>query len=615
MRVIGSILASSVVVVLLLGLSMINVVTQRLVDAKVDVASSEIDRARTTVERQISETDTSNSLQVRLNSARSAISMRDSSTGQDSAAVFEPVILVNNNDGTITTAPEGYRIPEPLRNFVSQNQVSYQFSTIDRVDGSRYKALIIGTPTESDIPGLQLYLVMPLDNEEATLALMRGLLSAGGVCLIVLLMGIAWLTTQQVTGPVRSASRIAQRFAAGHLRERMVVDGEDEMARLAISFNAMAESLSKQIRQLEEYGNLQRQFTSDVSHELRTPLTTVRMAADMIADQKDDLDPYTQRASELMVRELDRFESLLAELLEISRHDAGVADLSEDRIDIRTCVNAAWSQVQHLAEELDVEVSFNEPDEPVSVVVDSRRIERIMRNLIANAIDHSEGNPVEVTLAATDDAVAITVVDHGVGLKPGQEDLVFNRFWRADPSRKRHSGGTGLGLAISREDAVIHGGSLDATGIPGIGSCFRLTIPRTPLAKFQYSPLPLAVPGWEQHNDVDAVVEEPEPLTEADVVLTGPNHHNYRAPRRDDAVTLDAQAEPPSALSVDAVGDAQPADASEAEEPAHTSYSVELSTDPVVPVVVPGLSSEADASDTSLADSGRGIRDEEGTPQ
>jgi len=165
------------------------------------------------------------------------------------------------------------------------------------------------------------------------------------------------------------------------------------------------------------------------------------MAADMIADQKDDLDPYTQRASELMVRELDRFESLLAELLEISRHDAGVADLSEDRIDIRTCVNAAWSQVQHLAEELNVEVSFNEPDEPVSVVVDSRRIERIMRNLIANAIDHSEGNPVEVTLAATDDAVAITVVDHGVGLKPGQEDLVFNRFWRADPSRKRHSGG------------------------------------------------------------------------------------------------------------------------------------------------------------------------------
>ena len=201
-----------------------------------------------------------------------------------------------------------------------------------------------------------------------------------------------------------------------------------------------------------------------------------------------------------------------------------------------------------------------------------------------------------------------------MGLKPGQEDLVFNRFWRADPSRKRHSGGTGLGLAISREDAVIHGGSLDATGIPGIGSCFRLTIPRTPLAKFQYSPLPLAVPGWE-HNDVDAVVEEPEPLTEADVVLTGPNHHNYRAPRRDDAVILDAQAEPPSALSVDAGGDAQPPEASEAEEPAHTSYSVELSTDPVVPVVVPGLSSDADTSDTSLADSRRGIRDEEGTPQ
>ena len=333
-----------------------------------------------------------------------------------------------------------------------------------------------------------------MESDEATLALLRGLLSAAGVVVIVLLVGIAWLATQQVTAPVRSASRIAQRLAAGHLRERMAVDGEDEMARLAVSFNTMADSLSKQIHQLEEYGNLQRQFTSDVSHELRTPLTTVRMAADMIAADADEFEPHTRRATELMTRELDRFEVLLGDLLEISRHDAGMADLSTARLDVRTCVHSAWEQTSHLAEQLDVEVRFEEPEDPVWVTGDSRRIERVLRNLIANAIDHSEGNPIDVVLAANGEAVAITVTDRGVGLKEGQEELVFNRFWRADPSRVRHSGGTGLGLAIAREDAVLHGGNLDAVGNPGVGSQFRLVLPREPEHKYQEIPLELEAP-------------------------------------------------------------------------------------------------------------------------
>ena len=114
-------------------------------------------------------------------------------------------------------------------------------------------------------------------------------------------------------------------------------------------------------------------------------------------------------------------------------------------------------------------MTLNMPDEPVMITGDRRRIERILRNLLANAIDHSEGNPVDVTLASNTEAISVTVIDHGVGLKPGQEDLVFNRFWRADPSRVRHSGGTGLGLAISHEDALLHGGSLSAVGKPGVG--------------------------------------------------------------------------------------------------------------------------------------------------
>jgi two-component system, OmpR family, sensor histidine kinase MtrB len=494
-RVIGSIFVASAVVMFILGMALISVVTSRLVDAKLDIANSEIDRARVTVEQQIDATAATSTLQVRVNSARASLTQRTSQS--DIAAVYEPVLVVDNPDGTVISAPEGYRIPEKLRRFVSEDQVSYQFANVSRTDGTIYNALVIGTPTDTDIPDLQVYLVMSMESDESTLALLRGLLSAAGVVVVVLLVGIAWLATQQVTAPVRSASRIAQRLAAGHLRERMAVDGEDEMARLAISFNDMAEKLSSQIHQLEEYGNLQRQFTSDVSHELRTPLTTVRMAADMIASDPDSLEPHTRRASELMIRELDRFEELLTDLLEISRHDAGVADLSEARIDVRSCITSAWEQTRHLATKLEVEVHFTVPEEPVMITGDSRRIERVLRNLIANAIDHSEGNPIDVVLAENEEAVAITVTDHGVGLKPGQEELAFNRFWRADASRRRHSGGTGLGLAIAREDVVLHGGQLEAAGTIGVGSQFRVLLPREPRQKIVVSPLELEAPTAE----------------------------------------------------------------------------------------------------------------------
>ncbi len=497
------ILAASSVVMILLAYALVTVLTQQLVDQKIDAAQQEIERAALTVEQQIGATGSANSVQVRINSARASLTQL-SPTATEAQAAFEPVIVVENADGSVTTSPEGYRIPENLRALVSQGTVSYQFTTINQATGGTYHALVMGTPTSADIPDTQVYLVLSMEAEESTMALMRGLLSAAGVVVVVLLVGIAWLATQQVIAPIRSASRIAQRLAAGHLKERMVVEGEDEMGRLAASFNDMAEKLSRQITQLEEYGDLQRQFTSDVSHELRTPLTTVRMAADMIDSQSEDLDPYLQRASGLMIRELDRFEELLGDLLEISRHDAGVADLSAATLDVRSVVESAWRQVEHLARELDVPVEFRMPDEPVQVEGDSRRLERILRNLLANAIDHSESNPVTVEVAGNEQAVGIAVTDRGVGLKAGQEELVFNRFWRADASRKRHSGGTGLGLAIAREDAVLHGGTLDAAGIFGQGSRFRLILPRVPNGLIEEEPLSLELPFV-----VDAETEAP----------------------------------------------------------------------------------------------------------
>nr|WP_279625203.1 MtrAB system histidine kinase MtrB [Corynebacterium pseudogenitalium] len=493
-RVIGMILVASSVVMIILAYALVSVLTQRLVSQKEDVAQQELERARTAVEQQIDATSSANSVQVRINSARAALGQLSAQQG-DTQTVYEPVIVVENQDGSVTTSPEDFPVPDQLREMVDQGQIAQQYFPAPRENGDYYNALLVGTPTDTDIPHTQVYLALSMESEESTMALMRGLLSAAGVVVVVLLVGIAWLATQQVITPIRSASRIAQRLAAGHLKERMAVDSDDEMGRLAASFNNMADKLSSQIAQLEEYGDLQRQFTSDVSHELRTPLTTVRMAADMIEAESDSLPQGAQRASRLMSSELDRFEELLADLLEISRHDAGVADLSTAAIDLRSCVEAAYGQVEHLARELDVEVQLNLPEERIGVEADSRRLERILRNLLANAIDHSEGNPVAVDVAATDTAVGVTVTDHGVGLKPGQEELVFNRFWRADSSRKRHSGGTGLGLAIAREDAVLHGGTLDATGYEGFGSRFRLIIPRTPNTEVGEDPIAVEIPG------------------------------------------------------------------------------------------------------------------------
>jgi two-component system sensor histidine kinase MtrB len=145
---------------------------------------------------------------------------------------------------------------------------------------------------------------------------------------------------------------------------------------------------------------------------------------------------------------------------------------------------------------------------PVIAEVDPRRVERVLRNLIGNAVEHGVGKPVLVTLASDDAAIAITVRDYGVGLKPGEDRLVFNRFWRADPSRARQTGGTGLGLSISVEDARLHGGWLEAWGIPGGGAQFRLTLPVRAGDRLVTSPLPL-IPRDRPAAVIGVVPSEP----------------------------------------------------------------------------------------------------------
>ncbi|HEX5143718.1 MAG TPA: MtrAB system histidine kinase MtrB [Mycobacterium sp.] len=498
LRVVVLTLGLSLAVILVLGFVLTSQITDRVLEVKVRGATEEMDRARTTVSGVVGGEET-RSLDSSLQLARNTLTSKTGpSSGAGLAGTFDAVLLVpGDGPRAATSAGPVDQIPPALRDFVKAGQVSYQYATV-RTDGFSGPALVIGSPATSQATNLELYLIFPLTNEESTIGLVRGTMMTGGLVLLVLLTGIAWLVSRQVVLPVRSASRIAERFAEGHLTERMPVRGEDDMARLAVSFNDMAESLSRQITQLEEFGNLQRRFTSDVSHELRTPLTTVRMAADLIYDNSDDLGPALRRSTELMVNELDRFESLLNDLLEISRHDAGVAELSVEAVDLRATVNSALGNVGHLAAEAAVELLVDLPGEEVIAEVDARRVERILRNLIANAIDHAEHKPVRIRMAADEDTVAVTVRDYGVGLRPGEEKLVFSRFWRSDPSRVRRSGGTGLGLAISIEDARLHQGRLEAWGEPGKGACFRLTLPLVRGHKVTTSPLPLKPIGPER---------------------------------------------------------------------------------------------------------------------
>jgi two-component system, OmpR family, sensor histidine kinase MtrB len=491
LRVVISTLALSTAVVLVLGFVIQTQIAGNILQAKLDDAQNQIESGAALLERELASVDPNREgAQGELNNALDRLTNSSDASGSPAAGAFRAV-LTTTAIGTNSSVSAGplEDVPTDLRQSVADGARAVRYGTVDS-QGVDVPALMIGQPVRTANGDLEFYLLFPLDSEQRTLGLVQSTLIVGGLVLLLLLAGIASIITRQVVRPVRRAAEIAERFADGHLDERLPVQGEDELARLGESYNEMAGSIQEQIRQLEEFGALQRRFTSDVSHELRTPLTTVRMAADVLYASRDELLPALRRSSELLVTELDRFESLLGDLLEISRLDAGVADLGAERTDMHTVVMRAVEHVRGLADETGTPLELELPT-GIYADVDPRRVERIVRNLVANAIDHSEAKPVRVVLAADEHAVAVLVRDHGVGLRPGEASLVFNRFWRAEESRARRTGGTGLGLSIAVEDARLHGGWLQAWGEPGNGAVFRLTLPLNEGDVLESSPLPL----------------------------------------------------------------------------------------------------------------------------
>jgi two-component system sensor histidine kinase MtrB len=417
--------------------------------------------------------------------------------GPDSRGVVLQRALSSNEPSSLKARYLGVGpsvIPETLRAAVNtRSRQQAQITSLPSSDGTKATpALAVGSIIDVPLSGpYELYFVFPLDRETQILALVRRTLLLGGVGLVLLVGGVAYVVTRQVVTPVRQAAKTAEELASGRLDRRMKVRGQDDIARLGRAFNGMAASLERQIHQLEELSRVQRRFVSDVSHELRTPLTTIRMASEVIHEGRHDLDPVLSRSAELLQAQLDRFESLLGDLLEISRFDAGAAVLDVEAVDVREVVERVVDALIPLAERKGSTIVLQLSPQPCLAQIDSRRVERVVRNLVGNAIEHGESRPIEVQVAGSSEAVAVAIRDYGVGISSEELSMVFNRFWRADPARARTTGGTGLGLAIAQEDAHLHGGWLQAWGEPGVGAVFRLTLPRQVGTVLVGSPLPL----------------------------------------------------------------------------------------------------------------------------
>jgi two-component system sensor histidine kinase MtrB len=384
------------------------------------------------------------------------------------------------------------------------SQLSWQSIAIpNKATGQSSPGVVVGSLLEVPAAGdYQLYLVYDLSDVQQTLDFVQRTLVLGGLALVLLIGAVAYLIVRLIVGPVRLAAETSEKLAAGHLEERLRERGDDELAVLARSFNRMADSMQRQIRQLADLSRLQQRFVSDVSHELRTPLTTIRLAGDVLYDQRDTFPAATARTAELLHAQTERFELLLADLLEMSRYDAGAVQLDTDPTNLVRLVEDAISAVAPLADEKQTEIRLMAPGGYFEADVDARRVRRILQNLLGNAIDHGEGLPIDVYVDSDADAVAIAVRDHGIGMSQADMERVFDRFWRADPSRRRTTGGTGLGLAIAQEDAVAHGGLLDVWSEAGQGSCFRLTLPRRSGDRVMGSPLPMP-PDQLLHDEAE----------------------------------------------------------------------------------------------------------------
>ncbi len=472
-RVMVTTVSASIIVLLIGGYLVIDQARAGIIDAKKRSAAAESWVAVQRMQNQLNDTDIQHeSLVERLGQ------LADEAGNQPNqyAVVIETLATSYLSGGV-----ESRSVPADLRERLNHEESGMWTAptSIFYNDGHHEAGIAIGTHLASPTGQLYpVYFLFPATSELTTLQVLKRALWTTGALLVIAMGVISWLITRQVAIPVRHAQLSATKIAEGNLDTRLEVRGDDEFAGLSRAMNDMASTLQDQIVQLEDLSRVQRQFVSDVSHELRTPLTTIRMAADMLYESREEFSEDQQRTSELLHGEIERFDAMLADLLEISRFDAGAATISYEQVDLVQLVSYEIDGCRMVADEVDSEIRLHAHG-PILVEIDPARIRRIMRNLISNAIAHADRKPIDISIAADEHVVSLVVRDYGLGFAEENAEKVFLRFWREDASRNRILGGTGLGLAISLEDAHLHRGHLQAWGKVGCGASFRLTIPRS----------------------------------------------------------------------------------------------------------------------------------------
>jgi two-component system, OmpR family, sensor histidine kinase MtrB len=375
------------------------------------------------------------------------------------------------------------------------------------------RMLVVGAPfriDQSDVGPQQAYFFYPLNFQEETLAKLSNFLLIVGAGLLAAVVILAAISIGRVLKPIQRARDVAEEIAAGNLAARIPqATSQDDFGKLAESFNRMTDNLAQKIGELEHVGSLQARFVSDVSHELRTPLATVRMAADYIHAARTGLPPDAQRAAVLLERELERFENLLEDLLEISRFDAGVINLEPVEVDLSGLLDEVVDALDPIAHGRKVEVGLEvdrSQGQPL-VAADPRRLDRVFSNLVKNAIEHTIEGSVRIWVGRRDRDVVVTVADEGEGIPAEDLPHIFERFYRADVHRARTLGGTGLGLAIALENVNLHRGSIDVQSEVGRGSTFTVTLP--------------AIDPKPEPADDQTAEEQPEPVPVPEVAVGG----------------------------------------------------------------------------------------------
>lgn len=489
-RVTSTIVALSVIIIWLLGSALFNQISSGIFDEKLKLSISDAQSTARNTQLQLTFSQYQDKAALKLILADIlAVPPKSFESAARELAIFSyaKTKSLYKYDGT-SNLLEANSVSEKFRILTrASKKTVWDRTNLKYIDGKIEPAIVVGhNLTIKGAGKYEFYVLFSLAQQSRTMALILNYLWLTGIALTLLIGLITFFVFRRLIAPIRDAARVAEELTAGNLELRMDIQGEDEIASLGYSFNEMAVSLQQQISRLENLSKLQQRFVSDVSHELRTPLTTIRMASQVIYASREAFEPTIARSAELLISQIERFESLLTDLLEVSRFDAQAAVLEIEEVDITALVKET---IDYLHPSQDRAINLWAPDRPVMVDVDPRRIKRIVRNLISNAVDHREDKSIDVQIEENENEVSVGVRDYGIGFNYTDKKLLFERFWRADSSRARTTGGTGLGLSIALEDAKLHQGEIDVWGARGLGAHFVLTIPKFAGGSIQSKPI------------------------------------------------------------------------------------------------------------------------------